>query len=85
MILLFFMFFFKIFYLNLSEYNNSLCVYTCGDLERERGLGCQGDLEPPHPPTPRTSVSRPVQNQNPWKFSTCSVNYFTTFIIKLNQ
>lgn len=32
-----------------------------------------------------SAVSRPVQNQNPWKFSTCSVNYFTTFINKLNQ
>lgn len=38
--------FLKIFYLNLSEYNNSLFVYTCGDLERERG--CQGDLDPLH-------------------------------------
>nr|XP_034302725.1 uncharacterized protein LOC117681592 isoform X2 [Crassostrea gigas] len=32
-----------------------------------------------------SAVSRPVQNQNPWKFSTCSVNYFTTFINKLIQ
>uniref|UniRef100_K1QQE9 ADAM family mig-17 n=1 Tax=Magallana gigas TaxID=29159 RepID=K1QQE9_MAGGI len=31
------------------------------------------------------AVAGPVQNQNPWKFSTCSVNYFTTFINKLNQ
>lgn len=29
--------------------------------------------------------SAPVQNQNPWKFSQCSVDYFTTFINKLNQ
>lgn len=31
------------------------------------------------------SYSTPVQNQNPWKFSSCSVNYFTTFINKLNR
>nr|XP_034302728.1 uncharacterized protein LOC105320025 [Crassostrea gigas] len=31
------------------------------------------------------SFSEPVQNQNPWKFSPCSVDYFTTFINKLNQ
>ncbi|XP_065931588.1 uncharacterized protein [Magallana gigas] len=31
------------------------------------------------------AVGGPVENQNPWKFSTCSVNYFTTFINKLNQ
>uniref|UniRef100_A0A8W8KVH0 Peptidase M12B domain-containing protein n=1 Tax=Magallana gigas TaxID=29159 RepID=A0A8W8KVH0_MAGGI len=31
------------------------------------------------------AVSGSVQNQNPWKFSTCSVNYFTTNINKLNQ
>lgn len=29
--------------------------------------------------------SGPVQNQNPWRFSSCSVVYFTTFINKLNE
>lgn len=40
--------FLKIFYLNLSEYNNSLFVYTCGDLEREREGVSRGSGPPSH-------------------------------------
>ncbi|XP_022324387.2 uncharacterized protein LOC111125156 [Crassostrea virginica] len=31
------------------------------------------------------AVSSPVDNRNPWKFSSCSVNYFTTYINQLNR
>ncbi|XP_062584912.1 uncharacterized protein LOC134246543 [Saccostrea cucullata] len=31
------------------------------------------------------ATSVPVDNQNPWKFSICSTNYFTSFIDKLNR
>ncbi|XP_061165278.1 uncharacterized protein LOC133174219 isoform X2 [Saccostrea echinata] len=31
------------------------------------------------------ATSVPMDNQNPWKFSICSTNYFTSFINKLNR
>nr|XP_022324371.1 location of vulva defective 1-like isoform X2 [Crassostrea virginica] len=31
------------------------------------------------------TTSIPVDNQNPWKFSICSVSYFTAYIKKLNE
>lgn len=31
------------------------------------------------------SVSAAVNNQNPWKFSTCSIDYFTAYINDLNR
>lgn len=59
----------------LSSIGSSLSASHDGD-----GNGCSGNDDY----IMASGVGVP-DNTNPWKFSTCSINYFTTYIDSLNS